>query len=75
MLSKRAFKTSLDENGKSAVVPGLVVDSEEGVRRFARSIQRKNQSIERAEEFDDIDFDLQGHLDDLNGENVEIELT
>lgn len=63
-----------DENGKSVPVPGLRIDSEDGVRRFARSIQRKNQSIERAQTFDDIDFDLQGHLKDLDGQNVHIQL-
>ncbi len=63
-----------NEDGKSVPVPGLIIDSEDGVRRFARSIQRKKQSVERAQTFDNIDFDMDSHLKTLEGENVQIEL-
>lgn len=61
-----------DENGRSVPVPGLIIDSEDGIRRFARSIQRRNQSIERAVRFDEKDFDLHSHLNSLEGENVKV---
>lgn len=65
---------SKDETGKSVAIPGLIIDSQEGVRRFARSIQRKNQSIKRAQEFDDIDFHAEEYIDTLKNENVRLDI-
>ena len=33
-----------DDNGKSVPIPGLILDSEEDIRRFVRSITRKQQA-------------------------------
>lgn len=63
-----------DDNGKSVTVPGLIIDSEEGVRRFARSIQRKNQSEERAKRFDEEDFHAEDYLQLIENENIELQL-
>lgn len=63
-----------DEQGNSVPVPGLIIDSEHGVRRFSRSIQRKNQSIERAELFDENEFKVSEYLPKLMDENVQINL-
>ncbi|XOV68728.1 MAG: acyl-CoA thioesterase [Fluviicola sp.] len=63
-----------NENGESVPVPGLTIDTEEGVRRFARSIQRKAQGKKRAELFDEEEFDFKAHIKGLEGQNVQIKL-
>lgn len=63
---------SKDESGKSVPIPGLIIDSESGVRRFARSILRKEQVQERAEEFKETDFHAEDYLQRIQGENVQI---
>ena len=40
-----------DENGKNVKVPGLILDTEQSVRRFARSIARQNQTRKRSSNF------------------------
>ena len=63
-----------DKNGKSVPVPGLILDSEEGVRRFARSIQRQQMANVRKNQFAEKKFDLEGHLHLLEGGNVRVEI-
>jgi len=63
-----------DEAGKSVPVPGLIINSEDGVRRFARSIMRKQHGLKRAEAFDEKDFHAEDYLQTIQGENVEIRL-
>ncbi|MCM4169162.1 acyl-CoA thioesterase [Arenibacter sp. H213] len=61
-----------DSEGKSLAVPGLVIEEEQGVRRFTRSLERKNQSMSRSTKFDETQFKFQDHLGELDKENVEI---
>ncbi len=63
-----------DEDGKSAKVPGLILDSEEGIRRFVRSIRRIEQGKVRVKRFTDAEFKLDEHLKYLKGRNLQLNL-
>ncbi|CAZ94137.1 MULTISPECIES: acyl-CoA thioesterase [Zobellia] len=63
-----------DENGKSVPVPGLLLENEQGVRRFARSKQRKEEAFSRDTQFDSSQFKIEEHLDLLANENVKLDL-
>ncbi|RKR13466.1 uncharacterized protein (TIGR00369 family) [Maribacter vaceletii] len=61
-------------NGENAPIPGLVIDTEQGIRRFSRSIKRKEQSIKRSSNFKASKFKIEEHIEELNNENVKIDL-
>lgn len=61
------------DDGKSTPVPGLILDTEESVRRFARSITRQAQAKERKENFDDSEFRLEDHIEQIKGRNAKID--
>ncbi|PXX24610.1 acyl-CoA thioesterase [Arenibacter sp. ARW7G5Y1] len=63
-----------DSEGRSTPVPGLIIEDEQGVRRFARSIQRKKQSMSRSSQFESSQFKMNDYLKDLDHENVKINL-
>ncbi|MEQ8219645.1 MAG: acyl-CoA thioesterase [Arenibacter sp.] len=63
-----------DADGRSTPVPGLIIEDEQGVRRFARSIQRKKQAMSRSSQFESSQFKINDHLKDLEHENVKINL-
>lgn len=63
-----------DKNGKNVQVPGIIIDSEQAVRRFARSVARQLQSKIRSSKFNSSEFKIEEHLDVLKGQNVKIEL-
>ena len=63
-----------DENGKNVAVPGLIVKDKQGVRRFSRSIRRKEQARKRGSKFNASKFKAAEYLEQLNDENVKIEL-
>lgn len=62
------------EDGKNAKVPGLIINSEQGVRRFARSIARQEQSRKRTSRFNASDFKLEDHIELIKSQNAMIEL-
>ncbi|WP_299100764.1 acyl-CoA thioesterase [uncultured Winogradskyella sp.] len=62
------------EDGKNAKVPGLILDSKQGVRRFARSIARQEQSRNRSSRFNSSDFKLEDHIELIKSQNAMIEL-
>ena len=62
-----------DETGKSVPVPGLILDSKESLRRFARSIRRKEQAEIRDHSFHPDKFEVEGHLDIVAKHNVKLE--
>lgn len=62
------------EDGKNAKVPGLIINSEQGVRRFARSIARQEQSRKRSSRFNASDFKLEDHIELIKSQNASIEL-
>jgi uncharacterized protein (TIGR00369 family) len=61
-----------DDAGKSVPVPGLILDSEEDIRRFVRSITRQQQSRARSKSFEPDQFILKDHEDALKGQNAQI---
>ncbi len=63
-----------DENGNSTAVPGLLVQDEQGIRRFARSKFRKEAAFQRDTQFDENNFDSANYRAGLTSENLKIEL-
>lgn len=61
-------------NGENVTIPGLIIDSEQGIRRFSRSIKRKEQAITRKSSFKASQFKIEDHLELLDNENVKLEL-
>lgn len=60
--------------GGNAIVPGLILTSKEDIRRFVRSIKRKENQQERENFFGNRDFDIEQHLELLEGCNIQLEL-
>lgn len=65
---------AVDEKGKVAKVPGLIIGSEEDARRFLRSKIRINQKKIRKTIFRESKFDLEKHLNEFKGQNVKVEI-
>ncbi|MFC4097085.1 acyl-CoA thioesterase [Euzebyella saccharophila] len=63
-----------DENGNSIPVPGLILETEQGIRRFARSKKRKEEAFIRDTQFESSHFKMADHVDSLSGENVQVNL-
>ncbi len=63
-----------DENGKGTAVPGLLIQDEQGVRRFARSKYRKEAAFKRDTQFDENNFKVEAYISGLKKENVQIDL-
>ncbi|TWO31874.1 acyl-CoA thioesterase [Seonamhaeicola sediminis] len=63
-----------DENGNNAPVPGLILDNEQSVRRFSRSIARQEQAKHRTTKFKSTEFKVADHLEALKPHNVKIVL-
>ncbi len=60
--------------GKSVPVPGLILTNKTDIRRFVRSIIRKEDATTRRNRFKASEFDLESHMDILKQYNVRIEL-
>lgn len=63
-----------DDNGKKTKVPGLILDSEESIRRFARSMYRKKQSQEREKTFRPNGFLIEDYIELVQSQNAKIDL-
>lgn len=63
-----------DENGKNVPVPGIILDTKNKVRRFARSIARQEQAKNRTTAFRTSEFKMELYLDSLKGQNAKIDL-
>ncbi len=63
-----------DNDGKSVTVPGLLVEDQQGVRRFARSKIRKEAAFQRDTQFEARNFEAESYIDTLDNENVQIKL-
>lgn len=64
-----------DSEGKSVPVPGLILDSEESIRRFTRSITRQIHTKQRNESYHKAEFKLAEHMLEIEGMNARVELT
>ncbi|MFT4850945.1 MAG: acyl-CoA hydrolase [Sediminicola sp.] len=63
-----------DDSGKSVTVPGLILNSEESIRRFTRSLSRQKQAKQRRESFNITEFKSEEHIKKLESQNARIEL-
>ena len=63
-----------DATGKSVPVPGLVLNSEDSIRRFTRSIRRQKQAKQRKESFHALEFKIEEHIQQIENQNARIEL-
>jgi len=63
-----------DDDGKSVAVPGLILDSKESIRRFARSIIRQKQGRQREEKFHELEFKSEDYLQLIENHNAQIKL-
>ena len=63
-----------NEQGENVPIPGLILDSEEAVRRFARNINRQKVAKEREEHFRAEEFILADYIDEVAKMNAKIEL-
>lgn len=61
-----------DEEGKNTPVPGLILDSEESIRRFARSLKRQQDGRLRDSTFSSEEFKVQDYLEVLVGKNAQV---
>lgn len=64
-----------DENGNGAQVDGIILDTVESVRRFARSMIRQQQARERSQNFDEKEFKFEDHIEEIKSRNASIQLT
>lgn len=63
-----------DDTGKSVPVPGLILNTKDSVRRFARSISRQEQAKQRRTSFDVTEFKVEEHIQQIETQNARIEL-
>lgn len=63
-----------DEHGKNVPVPGLILDTEQSIRRFARSIARQEQSRTRSSKFKSSEFKIEEHIELIKSQNAKIDL-
>ncbi|QYA26793.1 acyl-CoA thioesterase [Gramella sp. MT6] len=63
-----------DDKGDSVDVPGLILRTDNQIRRFAKSIKRKNMKKRRIQEFHETDFSSDKYLHILEDHKAKIEL-
>lgn len=63
-----------DAHGKNVPVPGLILDTEQSIRRFARSIARQEQTRKRSSNFKPSEFKVEEHVEFIKTQNAKIEL-
>lgn len=61
-----------DEDGKSLEVPGLILENDEDIRRFLKSIKRNKMKQKRKKEFHETDFSSKDYMHLLEDHNVQI---
>lgn len=63
-----------DKNGNNAPIPGIILDTENKIRRFARSIARQEQAKNRTSAFKTSEFKMAPYLESLKNQNAKIEV-
>lgn len=63
-----------DNDGKNIRVPGLILKDKQGIRRFARSKERKASASSRDSKYESANFKVNEYLAFLEGENIKMEL-
>jgi acyl-CoA hydrolase len=71
-----SYFTMVSKNleGKSVKVPGIILDKEERVRRFVRSIQRMEETHARRKKFTETSFKLEDFVDLLKDKNAKLDI-
>ena len=62
-----------DDKGQSVKVPGLILETDNDIRRFVKAIKRAKMKLKRSKEFHETDFSSQEYLHLLEGHNVKLE--
>jgi len=62
-----------DYKGQSVKVPGLILETDNDIRRFVKAIKRAKMKLKRSKEFHETDFSSQEYLHLLEGHNVKLE--
>lgn len=63
-----------DSEGNNVPIPGLILNTEESVRRFTRSISRQMHNKERRENFHNTEFKMEEHIHKIENMNAKIAL-
>lgn len=63
-----------DESGNNVHVPGLILNSHESIRRFARSLTTQKHAKIRNENFTLQEFDMAKYIHEIENQNARIEL-
>ena len=63
-----------NEQGNNALVPGLILNTEDSIRRFSRSIKHQEEARNRSNYFKRSEFKVQDHLHTLTKHNAKVEL-
>ncbi|MFY0592118.1 acyl-CoA thioesterase [Roseivirga sp.] len=61
-----------DENGNSTPVPGLILDTEESIRRYARSMRHLKEARIRTDDFLPEHFQINDYLKELENQNAQV---
>jgi uncharacterized protein (TIGR00369 family) len=61
-----------DDKGNNATVPGLILESEDDVRRFVKAIKRKQMNVTQKQEFNEMDFTALKYVEELENYNVKV---
>jgi uncharacterized protein (TIGR00369 family) len=61
-----------DDQGNSTKIPGLVLESDDDIRRFLKTIERRALKIEKNCEMHDPNFHAKDYLDQLKSYNVKV---
>ena len=63
-----------DKDGKSALIPGIILTSKDEIRRFARSIKRQEEGRSRTSRFSSLIFKVDDYLHLFKTSNSKIEI-
>jgi acyl-CoA hydrolase len=63
-----------DDTGNSVSVPGLILNSEQSIRRFTRSIRRQKQTQQRKESFNISEFKFEKYIQQIENQNAIVKL-
>ncbi len=62
-----------DENGVGAIIPGLIINNDEELRRYTRSLVRKDEAKNRDNRFSSEGFKKENGLKEIEGQNFKFE--
>ncbi len=63
-----------DKEGNNVEVPGLILNTKDSIRRYARSIERQEQAKKRSSRFKKSEFELGDYPEIIKNYNAKIEI-